>query len=76
MRREGKAVVGRAIGLVVLMSVTAAGIVGLPAAEGQARPGVGRPAPEIAGGPWINSEPLSLAGLRGRVVLVEFWTYG
>ena len=37
---------------------------------------VGKPAPEIIGGPWINSEPLSLAGLRGRVVLVEFWTYG
>ena len=36
----------------------------------------GQPAPEITGGPWINSEPLSLAGLRGRVVLVEFWTYG
>ncbi|MFI5329145.1 MAG: hypothetical protein ACHQ7H_23135 [Candidatus Rokuibacteriota bacterium] len=37
---------------------------------------VGQPAPEVTGGPWINSEPLSLAGLRGRVVLVEFWTYG
>ncbi|HSL48391.1 MAG TPA: hypothetical protein VK878_04940 [Candidatus Deferrimicrobiaceae bacterium] len=37
---------------------------------------VGQAAPEITGGPWINSEPLSLAGLRGRVVLVEFWTYG
>ncbi|HUM16949.1 MAG TPA: hypothetical protein VL086_14740 [Candidatus Nitrosotalea sp.] len=37
---------------------------------------IGQPAPEITGGPWINSEPLSLAGLRGRVVLVEFWTYG
>ena len=37
---------------------------------------VGQPAPEITGGPWINSEPLSLAGLRGRVVFVEFWTYG
>jgi hypothetical protein len=37
---------------------------------------VGLAAPEITGGPWINSEPLSLAGLRGRVVLVEFWTYG
>lgn len=24
---------------------------------------------------WINSEPLTLANLRGRVVLVEFWTY-
>ena len=38
--------------------------------------GVGHPAPEITGGPWINSEPLSLATLRGRVVIVEFWTYG
>jgi hypothetical protein len=37
---------------------------------------IGQPAPEITGGPWINSQPLSLAGLRGRVVLVEFWTYG
>ncbi len=25
---------------------------------------------------WINSPPLTLAALRGRPVLVEFWTYG
>jgi hypothetical protein len=24
---------------------------------------------------WINSAPLTAAGLRGKVVLVEFWTY-
>ena len=24
---------------------------------------------------WLNSEPLTAAGLRGRVVLVSFWTY-
>jgi thiol-disulfide isomerase/thioredoxin len=24
---------------------------------------------------WLNSEPLTPAGLRGHVVLVEFWTY-
>ena len=34
------------------------------------------PAPEFAAGTWINSEPLTLKGLRGRVVLVEFWTFG
>jgi hypothetical protein len=45
-----------------------------PLARAAAR--VGQPAPEITGGPWVNSPPLSLAGLRGRVVLVEFWTYG
>jgi thiol-disulfide isomerase/thioredoxin len=24
---------------------------------------------------WLNSEPLTPAGLRGKVVLVDFWTY-
>lgn len=35
-----------------------------------------RAAPEIVGGPWINSQPLTAEALRGRVVFVEFWTYG
>jgi len=35
------------------------------------------PAPELTGiTAWINSEPTSLAALRGRVVLVHFWTFG
>ena len=33
-------------------------------------------APEFAVGDWINSEPQSLKSLRGRVVLVDFWTFG
>jgi thiol-disulfide isomerase/thioredoxin len=33
-------------------------------------------APELATGNWINSEPLKLKELRGRVVLIEFWTFG
>lgn len=41
-----------------------------------AGPGTPRPAPElVGGGPWINSPPLQLSSLRGKVVLVEFWTY-
>jgi thiol-disulfide isomerase/thioredoxin len=24
---------------------------------------------------WLNSPPLTAAGLRGKVVLVDFWTY-
>ena len=36
----------------------------------------GQPAPDVAGSPWINSPPLTTSGLKGRVVLVEFWTYG
>ena len=34
------------------------------------------PAPEFAGiDNWINSAPLTVQGLRGKVVLVDFWTY-
>lgn len=60
------------------LALTVAMLVAGPGAGEAARIMVkaGQPAPEITGGPWINSEPLSLAGLRGRVVLVEFWTYG
>lgn len=36
----------------------------------------GSAAPDIAGENWLNSKPLTMAGLKGRVVLVEFWTYG
>lgn len=28
-----------------------------------------------AGGEWINSQPLTLEKLKGKVVLVDFWTY-
>ena len=34
-------------------------------------------APEFTGiQTWLNSEPLSIAALHGRVVMVDFWTYG
>jgi cytochrome c biogenesis protein CcdA/thiol-disulfide isomerase/thioredoxin len=34
-------------------------------------------APELRGiTAWINSSPLSLSSLRGKVVLVHFWTFG
>ena len=33
-------------------------------------------APEISGiKAWINSESLTIEELRGKVVLVDFWTY-
>lgn len=33
-------------------------------------------APPLTEGKWINSEPTTLENLRGRVVLVDFWTFG
>ena len=62
--------VALALGLLVaVLTATAA-----PAPGWSVR--VGDQAPEIMGDRWINSSPLSTAGLRGRVVLIEFWTFG
>lgn len=33
-------------------------------------------APMLVDGKWINSEPLTADKLRGRVVLLDFWTFG
>lgn len=34
------------------------------------------PAPELAGiSHWINSDPQTIASLKGKVVLIDFWTY-
>jgi cytochrome c biogenesis protein CcdA/thiol-disulfide isomerase/thioredoxin len=34
------------------------------------------PAPEFAGiDAWLNSQPLTMQSLRGKVVLIDFWTY-
>ncbi|HTU01286.1 MAG TPA: hypothetical protein VMG58_05700, partial [Candidatus Sulfotelmatobacter sp.] len=65
-----------------LLRIVAVAVIGIPVlvlglrapAEGLSPEGA--PAPGIAGRVWINSPPLTLQALRGRVVLVEFWTYG
>jgi len=62
---------------IVVSLAAAAGVLSVAAPViAQSGPRIGQPAPDITGGPWINSEPLSLQKLRGRVVYVEFWTYG
>lgn len=33
-------------------------------------------APALGEGMWINSDPLMIEDLRGRVVIVAFWAYG
>ncbi len=47
-----------------------------PPCEGTRGGAVGDCAPEFAGTQeWINSQPLSMESLRGKVVLIDFWTY-
>ncbi|USU18063.1 thioredoxin family protein [Paraburkholderia fungorum] len=56
---------------------------GGPAASAAARPatsqfnaGAATTAPEFTGiDKWLNSDPLTLRQLRGKVVLVDFWTF-
>ena len=49
-----------------------------PAAQPTSRYEGSAPAAEFISGPeWLNvRQPLTLAGLKGKVVLLEFWTYG
>jgi len=70
----------RGSGIPALIAVLALTVLGLTGSTSVAADSGGtllrRPAPEIGGGPWINSAPLTSEALRGRVVFVEFWTYG
>jgi hypothetical protein len=53
------------------LSLAGAGIVGFPNPPSESAQ-VGDPAPEV-GGEWLQSPAESLAEMRGRVVLIEFW---
>ena len=67
-----KGVTTRTVGLFGILVVVAAVALFRQPAQGR----VGIPAPEIASQVWLNSEPKRMADLRGKVVLVEFWTFG
>lgn len=75
MRFKLTAVTATIIGLIGAFGTTFA-VTAAQSGELQATP-VAAAAPEFRGiSHWLNSGPLTLAGLRGKVVLVDFWTYG
>jgi len=69
MQRKLLCSLGVLILALLLTAVSRAGAIG-PAA-------MKIPAPEIQGiDEWINSKPLSAKDLKGKVVVVHFWTFG
>ena len=62
---------------VFYLASPAIGISGEARAQGAQIAMAQQTAPDFAGiNNWFNSAPLNIAGLRGKVVLVDFWTYG
>ena len=64
---------------IVVLGLTASIVLGSAAASRAQflKPGKTAPAPEFRGvTEWVNSDPLTMAKLRGKVVLVHFWTNG
>jgi thiol-disulfide isomerase/thioredoxin len=78
-----RALVTAAVGVAVGASVVVALVVGgsraarlVSAPPSVVAPEDAAPAPEFAGiEEWLNSPRLTMASLRGHVVLVDFWTY-
>ena len=63
-------------GSIIVVVLLLTFLVAIPAQPSSSSlPNLGK-APELAGTQeWLNSNPLSISGLRGKVVLVDFWTY-
>ncbi|HVL89091.1 MAG TPA: redoxin domain-containing protein, partial [Actinomycetota bacterium] len=79
MRRDPR-IVAAVVALLVAVGVAAFRIT----ASGSNRPGRAGdtllfrndPAPELVGlSQWFNAEPMTLKALRGKVVLIDFWTF-
>ncbi|MBR0991323.1 thioredoxin family protein [Bradyrhizobium japonicum] len=73
----GMAVTGAVIPGICHEAARATPVVTAPAVPIEVAAASQQSAPDFTGiNTWFNSKPLSLADLRGKVVLVDFWTYG
>ena len=58
----------------MLVAMVSVGLVAMGLACAAEQPSmVGKAAPEINAKYWLNSQPLTLKGLQGKIVVVEFW---
>jgi cytochrome c biogenesis protein CcdA/thiol-disulfide isomerase/thioredoxin len=78
----GTSIEQRLLGRNTPVSVGGSALVGLKTASGSSGIPTPSPLPKIGQapefvdlGPWHNSQPLTLKSLRGKVVLIDFWTY-
>jgi thiol-disulfide isomerase/thioredoxin len=73
----GIAVTGAVIPGICDEAARATPVISAPAAPIQVAAASQQAAPDFTGiSNWFNSKPLNIADLRGKVVLVDFWTYG
>src|ERR1700710_3243999 len=70
------AVATAAVAIASLVATPAASAAASAVASPAANPLGSNSAPEFTGiDKWLNSDPLTMQQLRGKVVLVDFWTY-
>jgi thiol-disulfide isomerase/thioredoxin len=63
--------------ILLLLAVALALIAGIHFARSAAGEKMSMPAPEFPKTiQWLHSEPLTMASLRGQVVVLHFWTFG
>ena len=75
-RLKTAATIALAVAAVASSATAIASFVGSPAADSASGSVVNQVAPEFTGiNHWLNSDPLTMQQLRGKVVLVDFWTY-
>jgi thiol-disulfide isomerase/thioredoxin len=75
-RLKTAATIALAVAAVASSATAIASFVGSPAADSASGSVVNQVVPEFTGiNHWLNSDPLTMQQLRGKVVLVDFWTY-
>ena len=77
MEREGIGMRKATVAVLVLVAAIALVVASRVGAQGPMS--FSSPAPELVGGAWLNTpknKAIRLADRKGKVTIVEFWTFG